>query len=104
MKIYGKITGPLKNLLKNNAFAHNAATEQPFSNLKQAMCMTPILVVLYFTKPFVLECAASGTWLVVVLKQERMPFGFTSKQLCDMNLGKYTYGKEMMAILYAIDT
>jgi len=28
---------------------------------------------------------------------------FTSKQLCDRNLGKSTYEKEMMVILHAVD-
>jgi hypothetical protein len=35
--------------------------------------------------------------------QEGYPLAFTSKQLCDRNLGKSTYEKEMMVILHAID-
>jgi hypothetical protein len=68
------------------------------------MCTTPVLVVPYFTKTFVLECDALGRGLGVVLMQEGHPLAFTSKQLCDHNLGKSTYEKEMMAILHAVET
>ena len=68
------------------------------------MCLTPVLIEPNFTKPFVLECDASGTGLGVVLTQQGMPLAFTSKQLCDCQLGKSTYEKEMMAILHAVDT
>jgi len=37
---YGKIAGPLTNLLKKYAFTWIEAMEQAFSNLKRAMCMT----------------------------------------------------------------
>jgi hypothetical protein len=68
------------------------------------MCMTLVLVVLYFNKNFVLECDASSKGLGVIFMQERHPLAFTDKQLCDCNLGKSTYEKEMMAILHALDT
>jgi hypothetical protein len=63
-----------------------------------------ILVVLDFTKTFVLECDALGKGLGAMLMQEGHPLAFTNKQLCDKNLGKSTYEKEMMAILHVIDT
>lgn len=68
------------------------------------MCTTPVLAMLYFIKNFVLECDASCTCLDVVLTQEGIPLAFSIKQLCDQNLGKSTYAKEMMAILHAGDT
>ena len=78
--------------------------EQAFTFLKNAMCSTHVLIVPNFNKPFVLECDALGTSLGVVLTQEGMSITFTSKQLCDHNLEKSTYDKEIMAILHAVDT
>lgn len=104
VKNYGKIASPLTTLLKKNNFSWNEATEQALSILKQAMCNTPILSMLDFSKTFVLKCDASGKGLGVVLMQEGCSLAFTNKQLCDGNLGKSTYEKEMMAILHAIET
>jgi hypothetical protein len=66
------------------------------------MCTTPVLVVPYLTKPFILKCNASIGGLGAVLMQERRPLAFTSKQLCERNFIKETYEKEMMAILHAV--
>ena len=68
------------------------------------MFSTPILVMPDFIKSFVLECDASRSGFGVVLTQEWQSITFTSKQLCDHNLGKSTYEKENMEILHAIDT
>lgn len=68
------------------------------------MCSTPVLAVPYFTQHFVLECDASGTSLVEVLTQQGRPLDFTNEHLCDIHLGKYTYEKDMWAILYVVGT
>jgi hypothetical protein len=60
------------------------------------MNTTLVLVVPYFTKTFFLKCDASGKGLELILMQEGHPLTFTNKQLCDCNLGKSTYEKEMM--------
>ena len=67
------------------------------------MSSTSVLIVPNFSKPFVLECDASGIGIGAILSQEVKPVTLTSKQLCDHNLGKYTYEKEMMAILHVTD-
>jgi len=50
----------LKNLLKKYAFTWTNMTKQAFLALKQDMCTMPIVVVVDFTKQFVLECDTSG--------------------------------------------
>ena len=78
--------------------------DQSFLSLDWAMCSTPILPMPNFTKTFVLECDASRLGLGAMLTQEGWSLTFTGKQLCDCNLGKSTYEKEMMAILHAVET
>lgn len=78
--------------------------KQSFISLNNSMCSTLILVVPGFTNPFFLECDALRTSLGAVLTQESRPLSFTRKQLCDDNLGKYTYEKYIMAILHDVDT
>ena len=68
------------------------------------MCTIPVLVVLDFIKPFILECDTLGIGLGVVLTQEGRPFTFSSRKLCEKNLGKSTSKIEMMAILHVVDT
>lgn len=75
-----------------------------FLHLKASHVEHPYLTMLNFSKTSVLECDASGKGLGTVLTQEGHPLTFTSKQLCDKNLGKSTYGKEMMAILHVVET
>ena len=67
------------------------------------MCNILVLVVTNFSKTFVLECDASSKGLGVTLMQEGRPLPFTNKKLCDINLGKSTYEKEMMAILHVVE-
>jgi hypothetical protein len=75
---------------------------QAFQTLKMAMCTTPVLALLDFTKTFVLECDASGKGISVILMQEGRPLAFTRKQLSERNLGKPIYEKEMLVILHVV--
>jgi hypothetical protein len=67
------------------------------------MCTTQGLVMLYFTKNFILECDALGRGRGMVLTQEGNPSAFISKKLCDCNLEKLAYDKEMMTILHVVE-
>jgi hypothetical protein len=103
VKNYGKIMTPLTALLKKNSFTWTPTTVEAFQTLKMAMCTTPVLSLLDFTKNFVLGCDASGKGIGVFLMKEGRPLAFTSKQLFKQNFGKSIYEKEMLAILHVVD-
>jgi len=67
------------------------------------MCITLVLTLLEFNKNFYSACDASGKGIGVVLMQEGCSLAFTSKKLCDINMGKSTYEKEMLVIFHAAD-
>jgi len=83
VKKYGKHVAPLTSLHKKNVFVWSEVVEHSFSYLKDAMYTSPKLVMLDFTKTFVLECDASGRGLGAILVREGNPLTFTSKLLCD---------------------
>jgi hypothetical protein len=49
-KNYGQIVAPLTTLLKKESFSWTEATTQAFEKLKEAMCTTPVLATIEFTK------------------------------------------------------
>ena len=67
---YGQIATPLIALLKKKAFVWSLKAEEAFQNLKAAVCQPPVLALTDFTKPFTIECDASGVGLRAVLMQE----------------------------------
>jgi hypothetical protein len=103
VKNYGNIAAPLTALLKKNSFTSTRATAQYFQTLKMAMCATPVLALLDFTKTFLLECDASRKGIDAIFMQEGRPLAFTKKKLSERNLGKPIYEKEMLSIMQAID-
>jgi hypothetical protein len=104
VKNCGKMVASLTSLLKKKAFVWSKVETHAFIALKDAMCTTPILTVPEFNKTFVLECDYLGRGLETILMQEGCPLEFTSEKLCDRNLGKPTYEKEMMVILHTMET
>jgi hypothetical protein len=92
----------LTELLKKNTFHWTPTTEKAFTDLKRAMCTTPILATLDLNKTFVVESDASDTGIGAVLTQDGRPLAFTSQVLSGHNLGRSMYEKEMMAILQVV--
>ena len=55
--------------------------KKSFEALKNIISSTLVLATPYFTKPFVVECDASGFRIGVVLMQEGHPIAFESRKL-----------------------
>jgi hypothetical protein len=60
----------LKRITQKNAFGWSAHAKESFNELKQAMTQAPVLALLDFSKPFIVECDASGLGIGAVLLQE----------------------------------
>ena len=101
-KNYGRIEAPLMTLLNKDAFSWTPKATKAFEDLKQVMCIAPVLATPNFTKTFIVECDASGNGIGVVLMQEGRPIAFESRPIKGKNLHKPIYEKEMLALLHAL--
>ena len=76
MKGFSKLTSPLIYLKNNDAFQWNEEDEKYFQIMKEVISNCPILALPDFSKPFVLECDASGKGIGASLKHEQHPIVF----------------------------
>ena len=82
VKDFGKIAQSLTTLLKGTgSFQWTVEADQAFKQLKQALLIAPILALLDFTLPFVIEADALGVGIKAVLMQQGHPLAFISKAL-----------------------
>ena len=93
---------PLIDLLKKNSFRWNDEVEKCFEALKNIMSSASVLATPYFTKPFVVDCDASGFGKEETLMQEIHPISFKSRNLNKRESLKSTYDKEMLAIIHVL--
>lgn len=96
------IAQPLTNMLKRDSFKWSPTAEQPFEELKMAMTSGPVLALLDFSQPFIVESDAFGIGLGAVLMQGERPISFFSQALHGKNLALSTYEKEMLALVKAV--
>ena len=81
MKGLSKLNSPLIDLTKKDALNWDEEDENSFQKMKEVMSSCPILALPDFSKPFVVECDASGGGVGVVLKQGQYPTAFESRKL-----------------------
>ncbi|XP_072066801.1 uncharacterized mitochondrial protein AtMg00860-like [Arachis hypogaea] len=60
---FATLAAPLTNLLRKEGFVWSPSVSDAFVTLKEALTHAPVLALLDFSKPFVLETDASGTGL-----------------------------------------
>jgi hypothetical protein len=63
---------------------------------------TPVLATPDFSKPFIIECDASGFEIEALLMQDGHPIAFESKKLNKKECLQSTYNEEMLAIMHAL--
>ena len=80
VKGFSQLTSPLTDLKKKYSFQWNEGAEKTFQRMDVTINCT-VLALPDFSKPFVLECDASGESIGVVLKQGQHPLGFESSKL-----------------------
>ena len=80
VKNYTHKTTPLTKLLKKNSFRWNYERTKCFEALKNIILSTPVLTTPDFTKPFVVECDASGFEIGAILMQDH-PIAFESQKI-----------------------
>ena len=66
------------------------------------MISCPILALPDFSKPFVVECDASGGGVGAILKRGQHPIAFESRKLQPNEKLYSIYDKEMLAIMHAL--
>jgi hypothetical protein len=99
---YGVICRSLRDLLKKDEFLWTPAHTIAFENLKTKMSAAPVLSLLDFTLPLILEIDASGAGIGAVLMQQGRPIAFYSEALGPKASAQSTYHKEALAILQAL--
>jgi hypothetical protein len=87
---------------QKNAFGWSAHAEESFNELKRAMTQATVLTLPNFSKPFIVECDASGLGIGAVLLQENQPIAYFSKDTKGRELRLSTYEKEMLALVSAL--
>ena len=90
---------PITDCMKQGEFVWTKAAAKAFTEVKQKMIEAPIMRLHNFTKPFEVECDASGIGIGGVLSQVRHPIAYFSEQLNDTKQKYSTYDKEFYAII-----
>jgi len=73
------LAAPLTNLLKKDSFQWSKEASFSFQSLKDALSTAPVLHLPNFSKPFIVDCDASGTGFGAVLHQGDGTLAFYSR-------------------------
>lgn len=101
-KGYAYISAPLTTLLTKEQFQWTPEAQQAFTNLKNTMCRAPVLGLLDFSLPFIVETDASEVGMSLILSQQNHPIAFYSKPFCSKLVHSSTYVRELASITIAV--
>ncbi|MCO5548234.1 hypothetical protein L7F22_001691 [Adiantum nelumboides] len=102
---FSAIAGPLHDLIKKNVkYVWTDKERKAFTTLKKRLTSQPVLLLPDLSKPFEVNCDASGDCLGAVLLQEGHTIAYESRQLHfdEQSLG--IYENELLAVMHALDT
>ena len=77
-KGYSSIAAPLTSLLRKNSFEWTPTAKEAFTALKKVVTNPLVVILPDFTKPFIIQCDASGCGVGVVLMQQERLIAFIS--------------------------
>lgn len=95
---YDTLVAPLTWLLTNEKFMWTIEVQHAFEILKDAIGIVPVLMLLNWKLPFVLEIDAFGIGIDTILSQKGHPIAFFSNHFCPKLLLASTYVWELYAI------
>ena len=93
IKGFSNIMFPISDCMKQGEFICTKDATKAFKEVKQKMTKAPIMRLPNFTKPFEVECDASGIHIGGVLSQERYPIAYFSEKLNDAKQKYSIYDK-----------
>lgn len=102
IKGFSSIIAPMMDVLKKKEFQWTSEVERSFQKLKSKLVEAPVLALLDFSKPFLVECDASNVGIGAVLMQGGRLVAYFSEKLNDAKLKYLTYDKELYAIVQAL--
>lgn len=102
IKDFGAISAPLTQILRKDSFTWTEAATTAFNSLKHALSIAPVLHLPDFTRPFMVDCDASGTWFGAVLHQGAGPLAFFSKPFAARHKKIAAYGRELIGLVQAV--
>jgi hypothetical protein len=102
IRSYGDIADPLTLLLKRESFRWSPEAAVTFDALKQALTSTSVLQLPDFTKPFIVDCDASGSSFGTVLHQGAGPMAFFSRAIAPHHARLVEYEQELIGLIKAV--
>lgn len=99
---YAQIAFPLTELLKKNKFSWGSEVQKSFDELKAKMTQTSVLMLLDFSKFFVVEADTSAVGIGDVLSQDGHPLAYFSEKLPPKLLLSSAYARQLYAISQSV--